>query len=141
MRSNLTFTIIRPHAIEYNNLGPIIELINRNGYKFRAMKMIKMSHHKAELFYDEHKYKPFFKELIDYMTSGPIVIAVIEKTNAVKDFRSLIGSTDPSKAKLGTLRRMFAESMKDNAIHGSDSDEHAKREIDLFFKPEEIFFE
>ena len=116
-----------------------MELINRNGYKFRAIKMIKLSREKAEIFYDVHKDKPFFDELIDYMTSGPIVVAVIEKKNAVKDFRILIGSTDPTKAKLGTIRRMFAESKEANAIHGSDSDESAKREIEMFFKPEEIF--
>lgn len=139
MKSNLTFTIIKPHAVEFNNLGPILELINRNGYKFRAMKMIKMNREVAEEFYDVHKNQPFFEELIDYMTSGPVVVAVIEKENAVKDFRQLIGSTDPTKAKLGTIRRMFAESKEQNAIHGSDSIENAKREIGLFFKPEEIF--
>ena len=139
MRPDLTFTIIKPHAIEFNNLGPIMELINRNGYKFRAIKMIWMSRKKAETFYDIHKDKTFFNELIDYMTSGPVVVAVIEKKNAVKDFRTLIGSTDPTKAKLGTIRRMFAESKEANAIHGSDSNENAKREIEMFFKPEEIF--
>lgn len=139
MNSNLTFTLFRPHVIEFNNLGPIIELINRNGYKFRALKMVKMSREKAGTFYEIHKEKSFFKDLINYMTSGPIVVAVIEKTNAVKDFRTLIGNTDPIKAKPGTIRHMFAETMKDNAIHGSDSDENAKREIDLFFSPEDIF--
>lgn len=139
MKSNLTFTMIKPHAVEFNNLGPILEVINRNGYKFRALKMIKLSVEKAEIFYDIHKEKPFFQELLDYMTSGPVVVAVIEKENAVKDFRELIGNTDPTKAKLGTIRRMFAESKEANAIHGSDSESSAKREIGLFFTGEEIF--
>jgi len=139
MKSNLTFTMIKPHAVEYNNLGPILEVINRNGYKFRALKMIKLSIEKAEIFYDIHKEKPFFQELVDYMTSGPVVVAVIEKENAVKDFRELIGNTDPTKAKLGTIRRMFAESKEANAIHGSDSENSAIREIGLFFTTQEIF--
>lgn len=139
MQSNLTFTIIKPHAVEYNNLGPILELVNRNGYRFCAMKMLKMSTAVAEKFYEVHSNKPFFRELIDYMTSGPVVVAVIEKKNAVKDFRQLIGSTDPLKAKLGTIRRMFAESKEANAIHGSDSIENAIREINLFFTQDEIF--
>ena len=141
MNKNLTFTIIKPHAIEHNNFGPIMELINRNGYKFRAIKMIRLNRKKAEVFYEAHKGKPFFNELIDYMTSGPIVVAVIEKKNAVKDFRVLIGNTDPTKAKLGTIRRMFAESKEANAIHGSDSEENANREINMFFTPDEIFLD
>lgn len=139
MNSNLTFTIIKPHAIAYNNLGPILEMINRNGYKVVAMKMIKLTREKAAIFYEEHKDKNFFDELLDYMTSGPIVVAIIQKENAVKDFRALIGNTDPSKANLGTIRRMFAESREHNAIHGSDSEKSAKREIGLFFEKSEIF--
>jgi nucleoside-diphosphate kinase len=141
MRTDLTFTIIKPHAVEYNNLGPILELINRNDYKFRAMKMIKLSREKAAVFYNVHKDKIFFTELIDYMTSGPVVVAVLEKENAVADFRELIGSTDPTKAKPGTIRRMFAESKEANAIHGSDSIENAEREINLFFETNELFFD
>jgi len=139
MRTDVTFTIIKPHALQYSNMGPILELINRNGYKFIAMKMIKMDREKASSFYSEHQNKSFFTELIDYMTSGPVIVAVVQKENAVKDFRELIGNTDPAKASLGTIRRMFAESKEHNAIHGSDSDENAEREINLFFKPEEIF--
>lgn len=139
MKSNLTFTMIKPHAVEFNNLGPILEVINRNGYKIKGLKMIKLSIEKAEIFYDIHKEKPFFQELLDYMTSGPVVVAVIEKENAVKDFRELMGNTDPRKAKLGTIRRMFAESIEANAIHGSDSESNAKREIGLFFETQEIF--
>lgn len=139
MKSNLTFTMIKPHALEHNNLGPILEMINRNGYQFRAMKMIKLSRKKAETFYEAHRDKDFFDELINYITSGPVVVAVVEKTNAIKDFRQLIGATDPTKAKLGTIRRMFAKSKEENAIHGSDSAENAQREIELFFIPEEIF--
>lgn len=139
MNTNTTFTIIKPHAVENNNLGPILELINRNGYRFIAMKMIKMSKRVAEDFYQVHKEKIFFDELIAYMTSGPVVLAVIKKKNAIKDFRQLIGNTDPTKAKLGTIRRMFAESKEANAIHGSDSVPNAEREIKMFFKPTEIF--
>lgn len=139
MPSNLTFTMIKPHAVENNNLGPILEMINRNGYQFKAMKMIKMDEKKAVDFYIEHRDKVFFQELIDYMTSGPVVVAVLQKQNAVSDFRKLMGATDPTKAKLGTIRRMFAESKERNAVHGSDSEESAQREISLFFSSEEIF--
>jgi nucleoside-diphosphate kinase len=139
MKSNITFTILKPHAVANNNLGPILEMINRNGYHFVAMKMIQLNREKAAVFYEEHREKVFFDELLDYMTSGPIVVAVIKKDNAVKDFRELIGSTDPSKAKLGTIRRMFAESKEHNAIHGSDIEKSAKREIALFFTDDEIF--
>lgn len=139
MSSNLTFTMIKPHAVENNNLGPILEMINRNGYQFKAMKMIKMDEKKAVDFYIEHRDKVFFQELIDYMTSGPVVVAVIQKPNAVSDFRKLMGATDPTKAKLGTIRRMFAESKERNAVHGSDSEVSAQREINLFFSSEEIF--
>jgi nucleoside-diphosphate kinase len=141
MKNDVTFTIVKPHAVKFDNLGPILEMINRNGYKIRAMKMITMDREKAETFYAEHRDKVFFDELIEYMTSGPVVVAVIQKSNAVKDFRQLIGATDPSKAKLGTIRRMFAESKEHNAVHGSDSVENAKREIELFFSPHEIFLE
>ncbi len=139
MSSNLTFTMIKPHAVENNNLGPILEMINRNGYQFKAMKMIKMDEKKAVDFYIEHRDKVFFQELIDYMTSGPVVVAVLQKQNAVSDFRKLMGATDPTKAKLGTIRRMFAESKERNAVHGSDSEVSAQREINLFFSSEEIF--
>lgn len=139
MRTNLTFTIIKPHALEHNNLGPILELINRNGYKIRALKMIKMTRKLAETFYAVHNDKKFFNELTAYMISGPIVVAAIEKDNAIQDFRQLIGNTDPTKAKLGTIRRMFAESKEANAIHGSDSIENAEKEINLFFESEELF--
>lgn len=139
MKNNLTFTMIKPHAVEHNNLGPILELINRNGYKFKAMKMIRLSREHAESFYEVHREKIFFTELIDYITSGPVVVCVIEKKNAIKDFRQLIGATDPTKAKLGTIRRMFAESKEENAIHGSDSIQNAQREIDLFFTQKDIF--
>jgi nucleoside-diphosphate kinase len=131
--------MIKPHAVENNNLGPILEMINRNGYQFKAMKMIKMDEKKAVDFYIEHRDKVFFQELIDYMTSGPVVVAVLQKQNAVSDFRKLMGATDPTKAKLGTIRRMFAESKERNAVHGSDSEVSAQREINLFFSSEEIF--
>lgn len=139
MRTDLTFTIVKPHAVEIDNLGPILEMINRNGYKIRAMKMIHLNKETATKFYNEHKEQDWFDHLLNYMTSGPIVVAVVQKENAVADFRELIGATDPTKAKLGTIRRMFAESKQYNAIHGSDSIENAKREMDMFFTEEEIF--
>jgi nucleoside-diphosphate kinase len=139
MRSDLTFTMIKPHAVINNNLGPILEMINRNGYRVCAMKMIWMSREMAAEFYSEHASKVFFDELLDYITSGPVVVAMVQKENAVYDFRQLIGDTDPTKAKLGTIRRMFAESKEYNAIHGSDSPQNAEREMNLFFRAEEIF--
>lgn len=139
MAKETTFTIIKPHAVANNNLGPILEMINRNGYRFIAMKMIRLTETLAKEFYREHADKSFFQDLIDYMTSGPIVVAIVSKSNAVSDFRELIGDTDPTQAKLGTIRRMFAESKEHNAIHGSDSDESARREIALFFTDQEIF--
>jgi len=138
MKTELTFTIVKPKAVENNNLGLILDLINRNGFQFRAMKMIRMEREKAEKFYEEHKNQPFFKALINYMTSGPVVVAVVEKENAVSDFRQLIGSTDPANANFGTIRRMFAESKESNAVHGSDSVASAMREINLFLNPDEI---
>lgn len=139
MRTDLTFTIVKPTAFEKNFLGPIIEIINRNGFKLCAIKLTQISREKAELFYDVHIGKPFFESLVNYMTSGPVVVAVLQKENAVNDFRELIGSTDPVNAKYGSIRKMFADSKEANAVHGSDSDENAQREMSIFFTPEEIF--
>lgn len=139
MRTDLTFTIVKPTAFEKNYLGPIIEMFNLNGFKVCAMKMTHFSREKAELFYDVHTERPFFKSLIDYMTSGPVVVAVLQKENAIADFRELIGNTDPANAKYGSIRKMFADSKEANAVHGSDSDENAQREISIFFTEEELF--
>jgi nucleoside-diphosphate kinase len=139
MRTDLTFTIVKPTAFEKNYLGPIIEMINRNGFKVCAMKLTHISREKAEQFYDVHADKPFFGELVDYMTSGLVVVAVLQKENAIADFRELIGSTDPANAKYGTIRKMFADSKQENAVHGSDSDENALKEMSIFFTDEEIY--
>ncbi|HNW51639.1 MAG TPA: nucleoside-diphosphate kinase [Prolixibacteraceae bacterium] len=140
MRTDLTFTIVKPTAFKNNYLGPIIELFNRNGFKILGLKLIRIEKEKAELFYKEHVEKPFFGSLIQYMTSGPVVVAVLQKENAVADFREMIGNTDPLKANFGTIRKMFAEDKEANAVHGSDSNESAEREISVFFSPDEILF-
>jgi nucleoside-diphosphate kinase len=139
MRTDLTFTIVKPTAFEKNQLGPIIDIINRNGFKIIGLKLVQISKEKAEHFYDIHTGRPFFESLIQYMTSGPVVVAVLQKENAVADFRELIGNTDPAEAKPGTIRKLFAESKQANAVHGSDSDENAQREISIFFTKEEVF--
>jgi nucleoside-diphosphate kinase len=139
MRTDLTFTIVKPTALKNNYLGPIIETFNRNGFKISGLKLVQITREKAELFYDVHAGKPFFESLVQYMTSGVVVVAVLQKENAVADFRELIGNTDPSTANFGSIRRMFAESKQANAVHGSDSDENAEREISIFFTSEEIF--
>lgn len=140
MRTDLTFTIVKPTAFEKNQLGPIIEIINLNGFKICGLKLIQIDKEKAELFYEVHAGKPFFDSLVQYMTSGPVVVALLQKENAVADFRELIGNTDPADAKPETIRKIFAESKQANAVHGSDSDENAQREISIFFSEEEIFF-
>jgi len=140
MRTDLTFTIVKPTAFAKNYLGPIVEMINRNGFKICAMKLIQINREIAEKFYAEHIEKPFFGELADYISSGPVVVAVLQKENAIADFRELIGATDPANANYGTIRKMFAESKGDNAVHGSDSDASAQRELAIFFTEEELFF-
>jgi nucleoside-diphosphate kinase len=139
MRTDITFTIVKPTALENKHLGPIIEIFNLNGFKICGLKLVQISREKAELFYDIHAERPFFDSLVQYMTSGLVVVAVLQKENAVADFRELIGNTDPSNANYGTIRRMFAHSKQANAVHGSDSDENAQREISIFFSPDEVF--
>ncbi|MBN1924634.1 MAG: nucleoside-diphosphate kinase [Prolixibacteraceae bacterium] len=139
MRTDLTFTIIKPSAIRKNFTGPIIEMFNRNGFKIVAMKMVHLSPDKARILYEVHKERPFFNDLLAYMTEDRIIVAALQKENAVADFRELIGKTDPNEAAFGTIRKMFAESHKINAVHGSDSNENAEREIGLFFSEDEIF--
>ena len=137
--SNITFTMLKPDSIRSGNIGAILDKIVKSGFKIKAMKFTKMTNEKASKFYAIHCERPFFKDLVDYMTSGPIVAAILEKDNAVNDFRELIGSTNPKEAKEGTIRNMFAKSISENAIHGSDSDENAKIECEFHFSPEEIF--
>lgn len=139
MMSNITFTMLKPDSIRNENTGAILDKIVKSGFKIKAMKFTKMTNEKASKFYAIHSERPFFKDLVGYMTSGPIVAAILEKDNAVNDFRELIGSTNPEEAKEGTIRNMFARSISENAIHGSDSDENAKIECEFHFSPDEIF--
>jgi nucleoside-diphosphate kinase len=125
--------MIKPDAVEANNIGPILAMMNKAGFKVRAMKYLRLSKEQAGQFYIVHKERPFYGELVDYMSSGPIVAAILEKDNAVADFRKLIGATDPTKAEEGTIRKMFAKSIAANAVHGSDSDENAEIEGNFFF--------
>ena len=136
--SNRTFTMIKPDAVENGYIGAILEKINAAGFKIVAMKYTKLSIDKAEKFYEIHKERPFFNELVNFMSRGPIVAAILEKENAVEDFRNLIGSTNPSEAKEGTIRNLYATSMGENAIHGSDSDQNANLEGSFHFSEEEI---
>ena len=131
--------MIKPEAVEAGNSGAILKIIESAGFRIVAMKKTKLSIDLASTFYEVHKEKPFFKELIDYMSSGPIITAILEKDNAVTEFRKLIGATNPRDAEEGTIRAIFAESLSKNAIHGSDSDENAQLESDFHFKFEERY--
>ena len=139
MATNKTFTMLKPDAVEKGHIGAILEKITASGFRIVAMKLTQMTAADAKEFYAIHKERPFFPELVEYMTRGPIVAAILEKDNAVNDFRDLIGSTNPEEAKDGTIRKMFAKSISENAIHGSDSDENAKIECEFHFSNEEIF--
>jgi nucleoside-diphosphate kinase len=137
--SNLTFTMVKPEAVEAGNTGAILNKIENAGFRVVAMKKVLLSKERAGEFYAVHRERPFYGELVDYMSSGPIIAAILEKDNAVLDFRTLIGSTDPSEATEGTIRAEFAESKAKNAVHGSDSDENALIEADFHFSNEERF--
>ena len=137
--SNITFTMLKPDSVRNRNIGAILDKIIKSGFEIKAMKFTRMSTQQASSFYAIHKERPFFKDLIQYMTSGPIVAAMLKKENAVNDFRTLIGSTNPDEAADGTIRKIFAKSISENAVHGSDSDENAKIECDFHFLDEEIF--
>jgi len=139
MTGNITFTMIKPDAVEANNIGPILNVINKAGFKILAMKYMRLTKAQAGQFYAVHKERPFYGELTEYMSSGPIVAAVLSKDNAVADYRKLIGATDPSKAEEGTIRKMFAKSIAANAVHGSDSNENAEIESNFFFSQLERF--
>jgi nucleoside-diphosphate kinase len=137
--SNRTFTMIKPDATEKGYTGAILEKINAAGFRIVAMKMLHISKEKAGEFYAVHKERPFYGELVEFMSRGPITAAVLEKENAVEDFRKLIGATNPANAEAGTIRKNFAESIDKNAIHGSDSDENAIIESNFFFSELERF--
>ncbi len=139
MSGNITFTMIKPDAVENGHIGAILDKINQAGFKIIAMKMTQLSKRDAEKFYAIHKDRPFFGELVAFMTRGPIVAAVLQKENAVEDFRSFIGATNPAEAAPGTIRNLYATSIGENAIHGSDSDENAIIEASFHFAGREIF--
>lgn len=136
--SNRTLAIIKPDAVRDNKIGEIITMICGVGFKIKAMRMVKLTRESAEGFYEIHRGKPFFEELIEYMTSGPCIPIALEKNNAVEDYRKLIGATDPAKAADGTIRKLYARSIQFNAVHGSDSDENAEKEIAHFFSRKEL---
>lgn len=133
MAGKITLTIIKPGAFRKGYTGPILNMINQAGFRIIAMKLTKMSTRQAEQFYAIHRSKPFFESLVDFMSSGPIIAAILEKENAVEEYRELIGATNPENAEEGTIRNKYAESVEMNAVHGSDSDENARIESDFFF--------
>jgi nucleoside-diphosphate kinase len=137
--TNRTFTMIKPDAVRAGNIGNILQMINKAGFRIVAMKYTFLSMDQAKKFYEVHAERPFYGELTEFMSSGPIVAAVLEKDNAVADFRKLIGATNPAQAEEGTIRKLYAASVGENAVHGSDSDENAKIEGDFFFSGLERF--
>ena len=139
MANNRTFTMLKPDSVEKGNIGPILEKITSSGFRIVAMKLTQLTTADAEAFYYIHKERPFFGDLVTYMTRGPIVAAILEKDNAVEDFRALIGATNPAEAADGTIRNMFADSISENAVHGSDSDENAAIEGAFHFSGREMF--
>ncbi len=136
--SKKTLAIIKPDAVKKNYTGQIITNISEAGFKIKAMKMVKLTTNSAEGFYEVHRERGFFRDLIEYMTSGPCIPIALEKENAVDEFRKLIGATDPAKAEKGTIRKLFAVNIQENAIHGSDSDDNAEKEISHFFSRNEL---
>ncbi|NER18548.1 nucleoside-diphosphate kinase [Spongiivirga citrea] len=139
MATNRTFTMLKPDAVENGHIGAILEKITAAGFKIAAMKYTQLSKRDAQQFYAVHNERPFFGELVEFMTRGPIVAAILEKDNAVDDFRALIGATNPEEAAEGTIRKLFATSIGENAVHGSDSDENAAIEGAFHFSGREIF--
>jgi|TARA_Y100000385_G_C13074522_1_gene630752 nucleoside-diphosphate kinase len=139
MANNKTFTMLKPDSVEKGNIGAILEKITSSGFRIVAMKLTQLTTADAEAFYAIHKDRPFFGDLVTYMTRGPIVAAILEKDNAVEDFRALIGATNPADAAEGTIRNMFADSISENAVHGSDSDDNAAIESAFHFSGREMF--
>jgi nucleoside-diphosphate kinase len=140
MHDDFTFSIIKPNAVRTGKTGPILAMINEGGFEITAMRMVRLTLPQAESFYSVHKGKPFFDGLIEFMTSGPVVVMILRHDNAVDQFRKLIGATDPAKAEPGTIRRIFAVSVQMNAVHGSDSVENAIKEANFFFSGVERFY-
>jgi nucleoside-diphosphate kinase len=139
MSGKLTFTMIKPDAVAAGNIGNILAHIQKAGYRIVAMKYTQLSEAQAGKFYEVHAARPFYGELVSFMSSGPIVAAILEKENAVEDFRTLIGATNPAQAAEGTIRQLYAKSIGENAVHGSDSDENAQIEGSFFFSGLERF--
>jgi nucleoside-diphosphate kinase len=137
--SNRTFTMIKPDAVKAGNIGNILQMMNAGGFRIVAMKYLKISTEQAQKFYEVHAARPFYGELTEFMSSGTIVAAILEKENAVADFRKLIGATNPAQAEEGTIRKKYAVSIGENAVHGSDSDENAAIEGSFFFNGLEMF--
>ncbi len=139
MTGDFTFSIIKPNAVRTGKAGPILSMINEGGFEISAMRMVRMTQQQAESFYVVHKGKPFFESLIEFMISGPVIVMLLKRENAVEEFRKLIGATDPSKAEQGTIRKTFAVSVQMNAVHGSDTVENAHREANFFFPEKDRF--
>ena len=139
MRTDRTFTMLKPDSVEKGNIGAIIDKINAAGFRIVAMKLTHMTTQDAQEFYAVHSERPFYGELVEYMTRGPVVAAILEKDNAVADFRTLIGATNPADAAEGTIRKLYAASMGENAVHGSDSDENAAIEGAFHFSGRDMF--
>lgn len=133
MPGKITFSMIKPSAVDKNLTGKIIDKFTEAGFKVIALRLLKMERRQAEIFYEIHKDRPFYISLVEFMSSRPVVVMILSKDNAVDDFRKLIGSTDPANAEEGTVRKLYGESIERNAVHGSDSDENAIRESNFFF--------
>ena len=140
MSGRITFTIVKPEAVAAKYTGSILKMVSDNGFHIAALKMILMSRTQAEAFYSVHRERAFYNDLVSFMISGPVIVAILEKDNAVADYRTLIGSTDPAKAADGTIRKFYARSVQENAVHGSDSDENAILECAFFFSGIERFY-
>lgn len=139
MTGNITFTMIKPKAMADGNMGNIIAKIMEGGFNVKAMKLTRLTKNDAKKFYAVHKERPFYNDLVNFMSSGPIVAAVLEKENAVEAYRNYIGATNPAEAAEGTIRKLYATSIEANAVHGSDSDENAQIEAHFFFSDREMF--
>jgi nucleoside-diphosphate kinase len=139
MNGNITLTMIKPEAVRNGNIGNIISKITSGGFDIIAMKYLKLTHRQAEKFYEVHRERPFYKDLVEFMSSGPIVAAVLKKENAVDAYRQYIGSTNPKDAAPGTIRALYGTNIQENAVHGSDSDENALKEAAFFFSELERF--
>jgi nucleoside-diphosphate kinase len=139
MNGDFTFAIIKPNSVRTGKTGPILAMINEAGFEISAMKMVRMTIQQAESFYSVHRERPFFESLVEFMTSGPVIVMILKHKNAVEEFRRLIGATNPEDAEPGTIRKIYAVSVQMNAVHGSDSDENARKEADFFFSNIERF--